>query len=328
MPKCNKLLLIRHGIRGVPLGNDCPLLASAQNITNEGHRQTYYLGKYIKRKYGKPSLIYPDIASDRTIDSAIDIAKSCKVARIFLPIPSKAPLYHETESIKAKRLIGEHRYDEFFDTSLLVPKDFISKSQEKLLFYHSIINNLTQKTKTLFPNITIPDSTTIDEQGKTVGSIEKLKRLYTIAVFTKLSHRKHPLLKLLPLLAPIRNISYTLNNPTYQSIKPIGDYFLPGLIHFLKTEPLSIIVGHDNNVSLLSYYLHKKFSAPEYGLNYIPPDSGFILTLDESHAHIIIEIIYQKLSNRKFKIIPYLTIGMPPDLVAPPFNLIPHEIVV
>src|SRR5690349_8039969 len=82
-----RLIFVRHGIRGVPIHNrkQVPFFNTEKNLSLQGHIKSYEMGKFIYNTYGKPTLIYPDVRTERTIATGIAIAKGSGQHQIALP---------------------------------------------------------------------------------------------------------------------------------------------------------------------------------------------------------------------------------------------------
>lgn len=304
----NRLIFLRHGIRGVILDDfkkevEClPLIASGKNLSYHGYIYSIKVGKFIKKRYGKPNFIYGDVSTNRTIDTAIAVAQGAKVNKIW---------------------IADGTEDTYFNSDSIITEESINNSRELLEAKESMIQKIKAEVQKIIPCLKLKNSSEINDNGYTKGLFKQLEKIYTLSVFSILSGVKEPFYQLLKPLDPIRDLRCSLVDPTFASIKPKGITLISGIINLLQKYELSVVIGHEGDLSLLSLFLDQKYKVPEYGLNYIPPNSGFIFSLEKGRLYI--EIVYLTLKG-KFKIIPYKIVDIPDNLKISEFNLTSYNV--
>lgn len=297
----NRLIFVRHGVRGLKkLGEadlHLPFFGLEHILSLYGHIHSLKMGKYIKKRYGVPTLIYPDNDSERTIHSAIAIAKGSSLNRISLAKEENDPFFID-DYLKKKEDIEEMRA-------------ILSQNKER-------IEVIKKYVADKFPFLHLKEETEVTEDGLIHGLLNQLNILCQIPSFSSLS--------LIPVNGEIDPLlienSFSIKQPIKYpsaSVQHIGSRLWNGILHLLKKEKLTVIVGHDSrHLGLLASWFQIPFSAPDYALGYIPANSGFIFTLDEDIVKI--EILYITREG-KFKTTEYkeLTFSSPQPY---PFDLV------
>ncbi len=265
------LILIRHGIRGIENINS-PFFAPEDNLSFFGQIYSYKLGKYIRRKYGVPTLIYPDNNTERTISTGIAIAKGCKIRKISLAVEVPDPLFSE-----------------FFNFNL-------ENIRERLLESKRDIDNLAV-------GLEMTGESSVElKSGKIVlsGLLKDLAELSNVPSFSKLSKTEN-------FLSNKIEKAFSIKEKIIYSDVATETEIMGKINTLLKKEKLSVLIGHDEtNIALLSLYFGKQFSVPGYESGYVPPNSGFIFLKEGNFIRI--EIIYLSTSG-KFFTIPYLSVS-------------------
>ncbi len=265
------LILVRHGIRGIENINS-PFFAPEDNLSFFGQIYSYKLGKYIRRKYGVPTLIYPDNNTERTISTGIAIAKGCKVNKISLAVEVPDPLFSEVfnfnlENIRRMLLESKKEIDKLADSVGMTGKSDVHLKGGKIVVS---------------------------------GLLKDLAELSNVPSFSKLSKTENSLSNKIEKAFSIKE------KIIYSDVAK--DTEIMGKINtLLKKEKLSVLIGHDEtNIALLSLYFGKEFSVPGYESGYVPPNSGFIFLKEGDFIRV--EIIYLSTSG-KFFTIPYLSVS-------------------
>ena len=122
-----RLFLVRHSIRGFPdtvppISTDpsaLQLLASHENLNINGHILCYKMGKYIKKKYGRPDFVYGDVTDPRTIDSAISFGRGADINHIHLSKISPDLFFNTPKTIIPETIKKEH--------------EILAENQEKIM---------------------------------------------------------------------------------------------------------------------------------------------------------------------------------------------------
>ena len=267
------LILVRHGIRGIENINS-PFFAPKANLSFFGQIYSYKFGKYVRKHYGIPTLIYPDNNTERTISTGIAIAKSCKISQISVGVKVPDPFF--SEKIERKYLEGMKR-------RLFTLNEKIERLGEKV----GVAGEMS--------DIEI-------ENGKVyiTGLLKDLAELSNVPSFCRLSKIENSLCK------DVEKAFDLKEKIVYSDICKRSKLF-PKIQSLLNREKLSVLIGHDEtNIGLLSLYFGKEFNVPGYACGYIPPNSGFIFFKEGNSIRI--QIIYLALSG-KFATIPYLSVS-------------------
>jgi len=258
----NRLIFIRHGIRGIsdiPTTGPCcvPLYNYQHELSLYGHIYSFLLGKYIKEKIGKATLVYPDNSTERTIATAIAFAKGNDVCQVKYPVNK----------------------DQYFEDTHQITQSDITYSRFKLEEENQNIHTIANEIKKCLPCVILDQSTTIDDTGKISGLLAQLDVLSQVPSFSKLSKTciKFNCDKQLVQSA------FTIKQQVSYSqsiIDELGSKLLGGINTLIHDEKLSVLVGHDDkNIYILGEKMGKTFHAPGYAPGYIPPNSGFVFTL-------------------------------------------------
>ena len=118
------MIFVRHGVRGVE-GSET-MYAVGENLSLFGQLYSYKLGKYIRKKYGKIDLIYPDNNTERTIATGIAIAKGNQVNEIYLSEEKSDPFFSvdvETEYVEKRLQESKDKIEELAKEINLEKKD-------------------------------------------------------------------------------------------------------------------------------------------------------------------------------------------------------------
>lgn len=299
----NKLIFIRHGVRGIKqIGNtlpDClPFYNMDRNLSLFGHVYSYKQGQFIKDNFGQSDFIYGDITDERTIATAIAIAKGNNKERIWLYQGIKDPYFKHRHNVTAK--------------SLKLSRRILRDNQ-------NLIQEIGKAVKKKLPCIDLSQTSHINENGKTEGLIDQLGTLAQVATFSILSKIKTPLIKINQLIQEAYTINYLIENPIVETIQEAAENLLNGIFFLLSNNQLSILIGHNTNISSISQYLNLPYQVDNHCEFYIPPNSGFIFTMEQTF--ITIEKLYINMDG-EFQIMKYMILPLPKNIVDPEWDLI------
>jgi hypothetical protein len=298
-----KLLFVRHSIRGVSsekLSDDSSYLtylANDKNLSYEGQLKSYQFGEFIKENIGIPDFIYGDITDNRTIESSLNIAKSIDT-----------PFVH----------FNKGSVDPFFKQKIEYTKESIDNSKILLENNKEYLNGVKFSIRSILPILTLSESTIFKKKSQCKGLLEDLNELYNHIVFTRISdiniisgvhNAENGIIfdKLNVELNLVKNIIDTINFPI-KDIMNNGKELYEGILHFMKTNKFGVLVGHDTNIVMLSKYFGKDYEVSEYGLSYVPPNSGFLFIINCKHVKI--RYVYLSLDG-KWYIKNYLILDKP-----------------
>lgn len=246
------LLFVRHGIR------EATEFKLEDKLSIPGYIYSYQLGKFIRSRFGVPTLIAADAETERTIATGFAISEGCGQPNVkFI-------------------------------------KDYFSNPYKDLNYSRKLLENV--------------DGTWIDDDGKLQGRIENLNVMAQKAIFAKLSG------DYIATNDEIEN-AYSLKQQILFSprvIKKQGDKLFKKIDRLLRTEKLSVLVGHDeSNISILAETLGYSFECPNYASNFIPPNSGFVFKLKKDQIEV--SILYLGLNGEynfkeydRFSLVPTL----------------------
>ena len=290
----SKVIFLRHGVRQVdikeptkPLSikSDCVLqLAAGSNLNITGYTYSLEVGKFIKRKIGIPDIIYADISTSRTIDTAIALAQGSN-----------------NEFIS----VVNDNNDPYFNPETKTTEESIKQSKEILKNNDKIIQSIKEKAEKILPCLTLEEKSYINKKNNApLGLINQEYTLSTTMLFAEVSGIKDPLLMKRNLIASIQPINWLASYPNRDTIKDAAKFLLGGVQYFLDNYKLSVIVGHHHNINMITQYYKNSFQVPEFPEYWVPPNSGLIFTVYRDKINI--EILY--LNKNRFKIIPYMEI--------------------
>ena len=280
----NTLIFIRHGITGLAPVESTPCCLPFFNYEDQlalyGHIYSFKLGEFIKENYGIPKFIYANIA-DRTVATGVAIAQGSGQRQIWL---------------------AQGEDDSFFTTRYNRTTEGLEISEDELLSQEPQIREIRQNIEKCLPCISLETTSGINENGEVTGLISQLEDISDVGTFAQLS--KTSLLSKCEhqLFERAFIIKQRIEYPDY-IVPMFGDTLLSGIMYILREQSLSVLAAHSTNVTLIGRALGNIFKAPGYALGYVPPNSGFIFTLDDKH--LTIQILYLGLCG-KFHIIPYL----------------------
>jgi len=297
----HKIIFVRHGLRGI--GNihnvppdHIPYLGKGKSLTFNGYIYSAQLGKYIKNTFGNPDFIYGDITDERTVSSTIAIAHGCDKKDIHFA--------------KSKR-------DNFFKISSIITPDTIEQVSQNIKKYSDSMNETALIMREQYHEINISNPTKINDKGKITGIVTDMSKLSLLPYSLRLAGQM-----------TIKNeyafesghlFMWLIKQPLINITSDLFD----GIVSLLYKHQLGILVGHDYSIDTLAYYLEKEYKLPNHPPYYVPPNSGLIFTLFDSHIQI--EYIYLDYDG-KFHLLDYLDVPNPINKNIS-FDLIKQQIV-
>ena len=266
----NRLIFVRHGIRGVKAVesrsvNYLPLFNIDNNLSLFGHIYSYKQGQFIYQQFGRPTFIYADITDERTVATAIAIAKGCDQNQIWLCNAQK---------------------DMYFKQRIHVTKESKMHGERILRANKTKIEKIKKMVEKSLPYIHLQNRSGIDQNGQTVGLIKQLAILVQIPTFAILSNIHTPLIEIRGMVEQTYPVNYLVKNPTIETIREAAENLLNGIFFLLLNNQLSILVGHDTNISNMSQYLKQPYLVDDHPEFYVPPNSGFVFTLEQTSIRI------------------------------------------
>lgn len=191
-----------------------------------------------------------------------------------------------------------------------------------------------KKVLSLIPCLELPTESTIDENGHVQGLVNKLNKLFTIIVFTRMSRlppsknlvlKSEKWMELYHVLLQSKANVWRAQCPLRISIQEAGQNLMRGIIHLLNKYRTSVLIGHDTNINIISQFLGKKYEAPGLPPLEIFPNSGFVFCL----YHNCLEIDYIFIGfDHKLHTAQYLKMRVPNELLGnTEFDLVQRFIV-
>lgn len=291
----SRLIFLRHGVRQLNLVEPTPPvsadprgtleLASESNLNLTGHLLSYKVGKFIRKRFDSPKIIYADVTDGRTIDTATALALGARVNLIHQA--SQSP-------------------DLFFNPLAIVNSAIEKASEELLCKYQPLIKTIRDAIEEANPSLKLSSATSFDPKtNKPLGLVNQEFTLSTLMLFAETSDINDPLLKRKEIIVQIQPIEWLLTHPLLESVASPANYLLRGIVTFLEKYSLSVMVGHHHDLNLMAQFLENPYSVPGYLDYWVPANSGFIFTLQGKR--LTLEYLYLD-SKNKFQIKPYLTL--------------------
>src|SRR6516165_423483 len=141
----SKLIFLRHGCRQLNVHKQTPepgdpsrilKLAADENLNLFGHIYSYNVGKFIKKNFPKPDIVYSDVTDLRTIDTSISM--SLGMGNDFISLSKSNP-------------------DLFFNPEIKADDKSLAKSKKLLDKYNDTIQEIKQIMECIIPCLTLED---------------------------------------------------------------------------------------------------------------------------------------------------------------------------
>lgn len=284
-----RVLFLRHSVRGIPdeieladgsivkmqsfSKQPLPLYASSVNTTEDGNlsgtgwKLSERLGKLLRSKYGNIINIRANVGTNRTIDTAIAIARGANIPNISIYDGPTDPLFFPTKYYGYK-----------------LPSDALTKMENRYNKNLKHVKNISSAiTETFGVPLPEPEDTKItpDKITGLLNIIAKFSQQPNFSLFSGIDlGLRDDTRKIISHGAVLHQ--GIMNIPIYnqQQCSNMAQYILDTLVN--NDNQTTVLVGNDETISSLASLLDYRFRISGWPTQFVMANAGFIFTLDEN----------------------------------------------